>query len=159
MITEPSRYAGAFVDAGASRISFHPEVVADAGEVIDAIDGAGAGAGVAVHPDVGLDFVERYVGRLDVVLMMTVRPGFGGQAFLGEVVPKIARARAVVAASGSRADVEVDGGINLELVDRVVRAGGNNLVVGSALFDGVDAPGAARALRARLDELEGHATE
>lgn len=155
MITDPAKYARVFADAGASRISFHPEVVSDVEEVIDHIGSMGVGVGVAVHPDAGLDFVEQHVDRLDVVLMMTVRPGFGGQAFLDQVLPKIAEARAlVVRASGSDADVEIDGGVSLSTVDRAVRAGGNSLVSGSAIFDGVDAPRAARWLRERLEQLD-----
>ncbi len=85
--------------------------------------------------------------------MMTVRPGFGGQAFLEEVVPKIAAAKAMVEERGSGADIEVDGGVKLANVDRCVDAGAGILVAGSAIFDGVDATAAARRLRERLDAL------
>lgn len=155
MIEEPAKYIDVFVRAGAARISFHPEVTRDAGAVIDAIRGAGAGAGVAVHPDVGLDAVRAHLRSLDVVLMMTVRPGFGGQAFLREVLPKIKDAREIVKQFGSGADIEVDGGVNLDTVDHVVAAGGNLLVAGSAVFDGRDAPAAARGMRERLIALGG----
>jgi ribulose-phosphate 3-epimerase len=153
MISEPAKYAAVFAKAGATRISFHPEVAADPGAVIETIRAAGAGAGIAVHPDVGLDAARRYLGELDVVLMMTVRPGFGGQKFLEEVVPKIAEARRMVDDAGANADIEVDGGVNLATVDRAVAAGGEILVAGSAVFDGVDAPAAARKMRERLDIL------
>jgi ribulose-phosphate 3-epimerase len=153
MITDPARFASAFVEAGATRISFHPEVVEDPAAVIDTIRSAGAGVGVAVHPDVGLEAAYRYLDDLAVVLMMTVRPGFGGQKFLEEVVPKIAAARAMVDESGSDADIEVDGGVNLSTVDGAVGAGADIVVAGSAIFDGVDAPGAAKRMRERLDML------
>ena len=155
MITDPVRFAGPFSDAGADRISFHPEVVDDVGATIKAIESAGSRAGIAVHPDVGLEHVERHLDDLDVVLMMTVRPGFGGQAFLPEVVPKIKAAADLVQARGSDADVEVDGGVKLDNVDQVIGAGVSIVVSGSGIFDGVDAPAAARKLRARIDELAG----
>ncbi|MDQ3941253.1 MAG: ribulose-phosphate 3-epimerase, partial [Actinomycetota bacterium] len=107
MIEQPEKYVGAFVDAGADRISFHAEVSAAPDDVIAEIRSSGAGAGLAVHPDVGLDRVIPYLGELDVVLMMTVRPGFGGQAFLQEVVPEFERARSLVDSGGHRAEIEV----------------------------------------------------
>jgi ribulose-phosphate 3-epimerase len=85
---------------------------------------------------------------------MTVRPGFGGQSFLAEVVPKIAAADRLVQETGVPADIEIDGGINLSTVDEAVAAGGRILVAGSAIFDGVDPPAAAGRLRERLLELE-----
>ncbi|MBW3595628.1 MAG: ribulose-phosphate 3-epimerase [Actinobacteria bacterium] len=153
MIEDPGKYAEGFVKAGADRVSFHPETTADPAEVIERIRSLGAGVGLAVHPDVGLDPVASYLGELDVVLMMTVRPGFGGQAFLEEVVPEIKRAKEMVESGGHRAEIEVDGGVNLTTVDRAVHAGGEILVAGSAVFDGVDPVAAAARMRERLDEL------
>ena len=86
--------------------------------------------------------------------MMTVRPGFGGQAFLEHVLVNIQRARAIMTACGRAVDIEVDGGIKLSNVDGAVSAGGEIIVAGSAVFDGLDTPGAAAAMRRRLDELE-----
>jgi ribulose-phosphate 3-epimerase len=88
---------------------------------------------------------------------MTVRPGFGGQAFLDWVLPKVIAARELAGPAGTGPDVEVDGGINLETLDRTVAAGANVVVAGSAIFDGTDPAAAARALRQRLVELEVHA--
>lgn len=153
MITDPARYAPAFAAAGAARISFHPEVVPDPGEVIGVIRSAGCGAGLAVHPDVDVGVVTPYLDDIDVLLMMTVRPGFGGQSFLEEVLPKIVEARSMVERSGASADIEIDGGVNLSTVDRSVAAGGEILVAGSAVFDGIDPAAAARGLRDRLDTL------
>jgi ribulose-phosphate 3-epimerase len=154
MITDPQKFAPAFADAGAGRISFHPEVTQDAGEVIESIRALGVGVGLAVHPDSGLEAVDRHLEALDVVLIMTVRPGFGGQSFLDEVLPKISEARRLVDDRAARADVEVDGGVNLSTVDRAVSAGGEILVAGSAVFDGADPAAAARRMRERLEELE-----
>jgi ribulose-phosphate 3-epimerase len=153
MITDPKAYAPVFAAAGARRISFHPETVEDTSEVLDVLDELGVGAGIAVHPDVGVERVSGHLERLQVVLMMTVRPGFGGQRFLPEVLPKLRAAKKMVQEAGSGADIEVDGGVNLSTVDEAVAAGGNVLVAGSAIFDGVDPPSAARKLRDRLDML------
>ena len=155
MITDPVKYAGVFADAGATRISFHPEVVDDVGEAIASIGATGAGVGIAVHPDVPVSVIDGHLDDVQVVLMMTVRPGFGGQKFLDDVVPKIREARSRLQESGKSADIdiEVDGGVNLSTVDRAVSAGAEILVAGSAIFDGVDAPAAARRLRQRLDEV------
>lgn len=151
MIQDPGAFAASFVEAGADRISFHPEVTDDPAGVIEQIHSAGAGAGFAVHPDTGLELVEEHGSELDVVLMMTVSPGFGGQAFLPEVVPKIAEAKRLVEGRGWRADIEVDGGVKLDTVDQTIEAGAGIIVSGSAIYDGVDPRAAARKLRERLD--------
>ncbi len=153
MISEPLRYAERFAAAGADRISFHPEVVPDVSGAVAAIRATGAGVGAAIQPDVPLAAVEDVLEDLDVILVMTVRPGFGGQSFLEEVVPKIAEARRLVEERGLRADIEVDGGVNLVTAARAAGAGADILVAGSAIFDGVDAPGAAKALRAELNRM------
>ena len=155
MVSEPHKFIEEFAAAGATRISFHPEVTADPSAVIAAIRAAGCGVGLAVRPGSLLHFVAKHLHELQLVLMMTVEPGFGGQAFMEHVVPKIGEARKLLQDEGAVADLEVDGGIRLSTLDRTVAAGANIVVAGSAIFDGVDAPAAARALRARLDELGG----
>jgi len=157
MIENPGEFVADFAAAGADRISFHPEVTEDPAGVIDSIRGAGAGVGIAVHPDVDLSFAEKYLLSVDVLLMMSVRPGFGGQSFMSEVLPKITDARRMVDLAGARADIEVDGGVKIENIDLPVEAGANVLVSGSGIYDGVDAVKAASRLRARLDELSGGA--
>ena len=156
MITDPDRYARTFADAGAARISFHPEVTDDVAATVGTIAETGAGVGMAVHPDIPVEVVRPHLDDVQVVLMMTVRPGFGGQNFLDDVVPKIREAAEMLRASGKDADIdiEVDGGVNLETLDRAVAAGGQILVAGSAIFDGVDAAAAAQRLRHRLDTIE-----
>jgi ribulose-phosphate 3-epimerase len=154
MITDPAKYASVFVSAGADRITFHPEEVDDVGVVIEHIRELGAGAGIAILPEADLGVVERHMDVVDVVLMMTVRPGFGGQGFLWEALPNVARVKTLIKQLGSSADIEVDGGVKLPTLDAAVEAGGNILVSGSGIYDGADAPAAARALRRRLDELE-----
>jgi ribulose-phosphate 3-epimerase len=154
MITDPWKYAPRFVEAGADRITFHPEEVDDAAKVIGEIHELGAGAGIAVLPAGTLEAVEQNLSDIDVVLMMTVIPGFGGQGFLQEALPNVARVRRMVQEQDSTADIEIDGGVKLPTLDAAVEAGGNILVSGSGIYDGLDAPAAARRLRHRLDELE-----
>jgi ribulose-phosphate 3-epimerase len=153
MISDPARYAGAFARAGASRISFHPEVVSDIDAVVDEVGAQGAAAGLAIHPDVDHAVARPFLDRIEVLLIMTVRPGFGGQAFMTEVVPKIGRAKEMVMSAGVPVDIEVDGGVNASTLEPVVDGGADIVVAGSAIFDGRDAPSAARRLRARLDAL------
>lgn len=153
MIEDPLRYARGFAEAGATRISFHPEVAEDVAEVITHLKELGVGAGLAIHPDVPVDVAAPHLAELDVLLMMTVRPGFGGQSFLHEVVPKIDQARGLLTAADESADIEVDGGVNLSTVDEAVRAGAEIVVAGSAVFDGKDPLAAARRMRERLDAL------
>lgn len=153
MIEDPGKFARMFVDAGTDIISFHPEVVPDAGETIGLIRSLGAGAGIAVHPDFGLEEAEKHLPVLDVILIMTVRPGFGGQEFLREVLDKLAAARELVDERDAAAEIEVDGGVKLSNLDETVTTGVDVVVAGSAIFDGVDAPAAAARFRAALDEL------
>ena len=155
MITEPARYCLAFAEAGADRISFHPEVTEDPGGVIDSIRSAGAGAGVAIHPDVTIDVAAPHLEDVEVILVMTVHPGFGGQTFMDEMLPKISQARHLVTESGAGPRIEIDGGVNHSTVAGAVEAGGDILVAGSAVFDGVDPAAAARRMRATLDDLQG----
>jgi ribulose-phosphate 3-epimerase len=154
MITDPLQYAPEFVRAGVQRISFHPETVPDTAEAIAEVAGLGVGVGLAIPPDLDVEVCRPHIDNLAVVLVMTVYPGFGGQKFLDEVVPKITSARRMIEESGASADVEVDGGVNSSTLERVVEAGASILVAGSAIYDGVDAPAAARRLRERIRALE-----
>lgn len=153
MIDEPLKYAGRFAEAGASRISFHPEVVPDVPSAIESIRSLGVGVGLAVHPDTPVNAVRPFFADVDLILMMSVRPGFGGQSFMPEVLPKLVDVRNEVEKNGLAAEIEVDGGVNRSTVDQVVEAGVDIVVAGSAIFDGVDAPAAAKALRSHLDAL------
>jgi ribulose-phosphate 3-epimerase len=155
MITDPARYCSAFAEAGADRISFHPEVTEEPGAVVDSIRSAGAEAGVALHPDVAVDVAEPHVEEVEVIIVMTVHPGFGGQRFMDDMLPKISQARGLVTEKGTATRIEIDGGVNDSTVARAVEAGGDILVAGSAVFDGVDPSAAARRMRATLDALQG----
>jgi ribulose-phosphate 3-epimerase len=134
MITDPDKYAPEFVKAGADWVSIHPETTADANTSLKKIRELGAKASVAVNPDVPLARVERCFAEADMVLIMSVFPGFGGQAFIPDVVPKIKELRALVIERQLPLLIEVDGGIKADNIDVVIRAGAEIIVSGSGIF-------------------------
>lgn len=136
MIEEPRRFLREFVEAGAGIMTVHAEAVRHLHATVAAIQDAGVKAGVALNPATPLSAVEEIVDRLDLLLVMTVNPGFGGQALIPETLGKIARARALLDARGARAELEVDGGVKAENVAEVVRRGARVVVAGSAIFVG-----------------------
>jgi ribulose-phosphate 3-epimerase len=136
MIEEPRRFLSQFVEAGASIMTVHAEAVRHLHATVAAIQQAGVRAGVALNPATPLTAVEEIVDRLDLLLIMTVNPGFGGQQLIPETLDKIARARALLDARGARAELEVDGGIKAKNVIEVVRRGARVVVAGSAIFVG-----------------------
>ena len=136
MIEEPRRFLREFVEAGAGIMTVHAEAVRHLHATVAAIQDAGVRAGVALNPATPLSAVEEIVDRLDLLLIMTVNPGFGGQALIPETLDKIARARALLDARGARAELEVDGGVKAENIAEVVRRGARVVVAGSAIFVG-----------------------
>jgi ribulose-phosphate 3-epimerase len=149
MIVEPERYVDEFARAGADLLSVHLEASPHLHRTIEHIKSLGKKASVAVNPHSPLDGLDVVLPDLDMVLLMTVNPGFGGQRFIEAVVPKIEALRATIARRGLATDVEVDGGVSPDTVARVVGAGANALVVGSAIFGapGRDYRRAIQALR------------
>lgn len=134
MIAPADPYLGAFADAGADIITVHAEAGPHLDRSLQAIRALGKKAGVSINPATPVSSIEHVLDRLDLILLMSVNPGFGGQAFIDSAVDKIARVKALV---GSRPiDIEVDGGITPETAPRVVKAGANVLVAGSAVFKG-----------------------
>jgi ribulose-phosphate 3-epimerase len=137
MISEPARYIDRFIAAGPQTITFHveaPESDAAKDATINAIHGAGKGAGLAISPGTPVSAVADRADRLDVIMVMTVEPGWGGQGFMAEAAPKIAEARQLLARAGRGGLVHVDGGINQKTAELVGRQGIDVCVVGSALF-------------------------
>jgi len=134
MIEAPEHQINQFADAGADIITVHIEVCPHIHRVIQKIKESGARAGVALNPGTSLDTLTEILPSLDLVLVMTVNPGFGGQTFIEDMLDKIARARAELDKKGLAAELEVDGGINAEIAPRVVQAGGMVLVAGAAVF-------------------------
>lgn len=134
MIVEPERLIPAFVAAGANGITVHVETCPHLHRTLTSLQEHGVLAGVVVNPATPLATVEHILSDIDLLLVMTVNPGFGGQKFIEAMVPKIAQARRMLDAAGSRAELEVDGGINDVTAPRVVAAGATVLVAGSAVF-------------------------
>jgi len=134
MITDPDKYAPEFIKAGADWISVHPDTSPNPNATLNKIRDLGAKSSIAVNPDVPLRKVEGCFSDIDMVLMMTVFPGFGGQAFIPDVLPKIEEVRKRIDQSRSAILVEVDGGIKTDNIDRVCRAGGEVIVSGSGIF-------------------------
>ncbi|SHG68166.1 ribulose-5-phosphate 3-epimerase [Jatrophihabitans endophyticus] len=147
MIDDPDRWAPGYAEAGASNVTFHVEAAADAVQTARAIRAAGALAGLSVKPGTPLDPYLEVLREFDTLLVMTVEPGFGGQAFLPDVLPKVRLAREHVRAGHLRLFVEVDGGIAPDTIEAAAEAGADVFVAGSAVF-GADDPGrAVEALR------------
>jgi ribulose-phosphate 3-epimerase len=149
MIVEPERYVGDFARAGADRISVHLEATPHLHRVVEQIRELGKKAAVAVNPHSPLEGLEVVLPELDMVLLMTVNPGFGGQKFIEAVVPKIRALRAEIDRRGLDLDIQVDGGIDAETAPVVTSAGATVLVAGSSVFHapGGDYRGAIAALR------------
>ncbi len=135
MITDPDKYAPEFIKAGANWVSVHPETCRpNPRAMLNKIRELGARPSVAVNPDVPLSMVEDYFADIDMLLMMTVFPGFGGQAFIPDVLPKIAQARKAIEQKKLSILIEVDGGIKVDNIERVVARGGEVIVSGSGIF-------------------------
>ena len=149
MVSQPLRHARAFADAGSDLIVAHVEADDDPAAVIDAIRAYGRGAGLALNPETPAEAVLPYLDAIDLLLVMAVHPGQGGQAFLPEVLPKIAWLRDEIERRGLSLPIGVDGGVSLETIGAARAAGGEVLVAGSALYgESGDLGPAVQALRA-----------
>ena len=145
MIEAPERYIEQFAKAGADILTVHQEACPHLHRVIGEIKELGVRAGVSLNPATPLNTLEEILPYLDLVLLMTVNPGFGGQEFIEEMLPKIERMRQILDERGLKCELEVDGGINAETAPRVVAAGANVLVAGEAIFGAEE--GVAEAMR------------
>jgi ribulose-phosphate 3-epimerase len=144
MISEPARYAEPFVEAGADHITFHIEVADDPPELIEKLHDLGCTAGICLNPETPVEAVEQVAPLCDMVLVMTVHPGFGGQKFMPEAAKKVARIREIV---GPDVRIEVDGGIDPQTTPIVVSYGADTLVAGNAIFAESDRMAAINAIR------------
>ncbi|MBM7113682.1 ribulose-phosphate 3-epimerase [Archangium primigenium] len=147
MIVEPEKYVDAFVKAGADILTVHAEACTHLHRVIQQIRHAGARPSVVLNPATPLSAIEEVLGDVDMVLLMSVNPGFGGQGFIPQTVDKVRRLRAMLDARGLQTEIEVDGGINAETSKKVVEAGASVLVAGSYVFGAKDYAAAIRSLR------------
>lgn len=149
MVVEPERYFDDIMAAGATGLTIHAEVSPHLQRQLTRIHELGGTAGVALNPSTPLDAVEEVLEELDLLLVMSVNPGFGGQRFIRGAVDKIARARRMLDAAGSRATLEVDGGINRATIVECWRAGADTFVAGNAVFGAADPGAEIGALRAQ----------
>jgi ribulose-phosphate 3-epimerase len=152
MVIEPERYIAECADLGARILTLHPEATIHAQRHLAAIRERGMLAGLALNPSTPLAFAEEVVEDLDLLLLMTVNPGFGGQTYLPGATDKIRRSRALLDRRGSAAALEVDGGITVDNIEGAWRAGADTFVAGTAIFGQPDPSGAVRALRRRCLE-------
>jgi ribulose-phosphate 3-epimerase len=136
MITDPDTFAEEFVDAGADRLTVHIETCDHIHRTVQYIRELGAKPGVTLNPATPLSTLEEILAYVDLVLVMSVNPGFGGQSYIPGSTSKIARLRTILDAIGSRAEIEVDGGVNADTAGEVVKAGATVLVAGTAVFGG-----------------------
>lgn len=146
MMTKPGDFLEAFAKAGANSCSVHVEIGATR-DLIAAMRELGLAVGLAVNPETPIDDAEPFLGEIDLMLVMSVHPGFGGQHFLEEAVPKIARVAAIAARDGLDLSIEVDGGIDSHTVGAVAAAGADTFVAGSAVFGHDNPAAAARQIR------------
>ena len=149
MVVEPEHYFDDFVAAGATGLTIHAEVSPHLQRQLSRIRELGCAAGVALNPSTPLSSVEEVLGDIDLLLVMSVNPGFGGQQFIPSSLEKVARARQMLDAARATAALEVDGGINRETIGDVWRAGADTFVAGNAVFSSPDPRAEVAALRAR----------
>ena len=147
MVTEPERYIQDFVNCGADSITVHAEACEDLERTIERIKDAGVKVGVSIKPATPVNDISHMLEDVDMVLVMTVQPGFGGQKFIAHTVDKVRELRELITVTGSEALIEVDGGVNLDTGSRLVDAGADALVAGNAVFSAPDPTEAIRALK------------
>lgn len=147
MIDEPDRYAKQFAEAGADLITFHAEALSDYDKIIDTIKSLQCKVGISINPETSVDLIEEVISSVDLVLLMSVHPGFGGQEFIASVLPKIKRVRTIIDALDKQVYLEVDGGINDKTVSEVIKQGADVLVAGSYVFKHKDYAKAIQSLR------------
>ncbi len=146
MISEPIKYVEKFAESGADIITFHAESNSDISETIDKIHSLGKKAGLALNPKTPVTEAEKYIDKIDMLLIMTVEPGFGGQGFIYDTLGKISEAKKLVESRGLNVPIEVDGGIRENTCSLVKEAGADMLVAGSYLYRSDDINAAVRKL-------------
>tara|TARA_B100000700_G_scaffold221902_1_gene244397 strand:+ start:13944 stop:14624 length:681 start_codon:yes stop_codon:yes gene_type:complete len=150
MITPVNELAKSFADSGADLISFHPEAVDNVFETINIIKQCGCKVGIAINPDTSLSVLQDIIGEIDLILLMSVYPGFGGQEFIEDTIEKISEAKKLIDQQDHQIFLEVDGGINNETISRVSKAGANVFVAGSAIFGSSDYEKTIQSFRQKI---------
>jgi len=151
MVKPVDRIVPDFAKAGASIISFHPEASDHVDRTLGLIRDSGCKAGLVFNPATPLAHLDHVMDKVDLILIMSVNPGFGGQSFIASALPKIREARKRIAASGRDIWLEVDGGVKADNIEQVARAGADTFVAGSAIFGERDRAGAMARMRAALE--------
>lgn len=152
MIEDPDRWAPMYAEAGAASVTFHIEAAGDPRRLARGLRAAGARAGMAIKPGTGFAPYEDLLPELDMVLVMTVEPGFGGQSFMADQMPKVAQVREAVRRHGGEIWVQVDGGVSAKTIEECAQAGADVFVAGSAVYGADDAAGAIEELRALAEQ-------
>ncbi len=147
MVTDPGRYVDMVRDSGAAVMNVHQEACIHLDRVVNRIKNAGMRAAVTLNPATPVEMLSEIIGELDMVLLMSVNPGFGGQKFITRTIDKVRRLKQLISDSGSQAVVEIDGGVNMETAPALVEAGADILVAGSYVFKAPDPVEAIAALR------------
>jgi ribulose-phosphate 3-epimerase len=150
MVDPVDRLVGDFAEAGATWISFHPEASRHVDRTIQLIRSAGCRPGIVLNPATPLTWLDHTLDAIDLLLMMSVNPGFGGQQFIEPVLGKLAEARRRIDAGGRPVRLEIDGGVKLDNIGAIARAGADTFVAGSAIFGAKDYAATIRALRAAI---------
>ncbi|MGI8578331.1 MAG: ribulose-phosphate 3-epimerase [Nocardioidaceae bacterium] len=156
MIDDPDRWAPAYVEAGAASVTFHVEACGAPVRLARVLRALGSRAGMALKPATPVDPYADLLGELDLVLVMTVEPGFGGQAFLDLCLPKIRRAHEILAKTGGDVWLQVDGGVSAETIERCAQAGADVFVAGSAVFGADDPDAMIATLRTLAEQARPH---
>jgi ribulose-phosphate 3-epimerase len=157
MIEDPDRWAPAYAEAGAGNVTIHAEAARSPVRTLRMIRSAGARAGLAVNPATPVEPYADLLPELDMLLLMTVEPGFGGQPFLDMVLPKLRRARDLVSARGAAVWLQVDGGVSEKTIERCAEAGADVFVAGSAVYSADEPAAAVQALRAQAEQATSRA--
>lgn len=154
MVRPVDRLIGDFLEAGASFITFHPEASDHVDRSLQLIKSGGAKAGLVFNPATSLDVLKYVIDKVDMILLMSVNPGFGGQKFIPGTLGKVSEARALIDASGRDIRLEVDGGVNVQNIRQVAEAGADTFVAGSAIFNAPDYKTVIDQMRAELAQVQ-----
>jgi ribulose-phosphate 3-epimerase len=151
MVTPVDPLVVDFAKAGATNISFHPEATQHVDRTIQLIRHSGCKPGLVFNPATSLNWLDYVIDKIDVILLMSVNPGFGGQEFIAEVLPKLNEARARIKAAGREIRLEIDGGVKIENAANIAKAGADTFVAGSAIFGSKDYASTIKAMRAQIE--------
>lgn len=157
MIEDPERWGPAYAEVGAKSVTFHIEAAHDGRKAIREIAKSGARVGMALKPKTTVAQVHELIGEVDMVLVMTVEPGFGGQGFMSDMLPKVAEIRSIVKAMNKEIWIQVDGGVNLQTIEECARAGADVFVAGSAVYRSEDPAQMVNQLRQVAEAAKGNA--